>query len=74
MAFEYRDNSGIVRLTRQRRYWTIQFNGRHWGRWASPDAAATAAARHSTGISEWDRAAFDVPDDILDWRPLGDSL
>jgi hypothetical protein len=74
MAFEYRANSGVVRLTKQRRYWAIHFNGRRWGHWASPDAAAIAAARHSTGHSDWDRAPSDVPDDILDWRPLGDSL
>ncbi|HEX3992970.1 MAG TPA: hypothetical protein VHX39_17500 [Acetobacteraceae bacterium] len=74
MAFEYKANSGVVRLTKQRQYWAIQFNGRRWGRWASPDAAATAAARHSTGLSDWDRTPSDVPDDILDWRPLGDSL
>jgi hypothetical protein len=74
MAFEYKANSGVVRLTKQRRYWAIQFNGRRWGRWVSPEAAATAAACHSTGHSDWDRTPSDVPDDILDWRPLGDSL
>jgi hypothetical protein len=74
MPFEYKDKSGTVRLARQQRYWAIQFNGRQWGRWLSPDAAATAASHHKTGLSEWDRASFDVPADILDWRPLGDAL
>ena len=52
----------------------MAFNGKMRGRWTSPDAAATAASHHKTGLPEWDREQLAVPDDLLRWRPLGDSL
>jgi hypothetical protein len=74
MAYEYPAGTRILRLTRIRRRWVVEFNGRQSGNWPSPDAAAIAAARHKSGLDEWDREAFEVPDDLLEWRPLGDSL
>jgi hypothetical protein len=74
MAYEYPTGTSVLRLTRKRRYWAVQFNGRQIGRWQSPQAAAVAVARHESGLSEWDRGRFFVPDDLLKWRPLGDSL
>jgi hypothetical protein len=74
MAFEYPTGSSCLRLARRNRRWAVQFNGRRNGQWHSAEAAATAVARHETGLAEWDRALFDAPDDLLKWRPLGDSL
>jgi hypothetical protein len=74
MAYEYPTETSVIRLARIRRYWVVQFNGRQSGPWPSPDAAAAAVARHVSGLSEWDRASFDAPADLLDWRPLGESL
>jgi len=74
MAFEYSTSAGVLRLLRIQRRWAVQFNGRRSGEWHSPDAAATAAARHETGLLAWDRQRSDVSDDLLDWRPLGESL
>jgi hypothetical protein len=31
-------------------------------------------ARHRSGLADWDRRRIEAPDDLLDWRPLGDSL
>jgi hypothetical protein len=74
MAYEYPTSVGILRLLRVQRRWAVQFGGRRSGEWHSPDAAAIAAARHETGLSAWDRQRHDVSDDLLDWRPLGESL
>jgi hypothetical protein len=71
MAYEAK---GVLRLLRIQRRWALQFNGRRLGRWRSPDAAASAAARHQSGLAEWDRHRLEVSSDLLDWRPLGDSL
>jgi hypothetical protein len=54
--------------------WTIDFNGYRCGQWISPDDAVTAAARHMTGLVEWDRTLLAVPDDLLNWRPTGEHL
>jgi hypothetical protein len=74
MAYEYPTPKGVLRLLRVQRRWAVQFRGRRSGEWHSPDAAAIAAARHQTGLPTWDRHGADVSDDLLDWRPLGDSL
>lgn len=49
-------------------------NGRRWGKWRLPDDAAQAVARQISGLSERDTQQLDVPDDLLDWTPLGESL
>lgn len=54
--------------------WVIQFNGHLHGQWRSPDAAAIAVAQHQSGLPEWDREQSDASNDLLDWRPLGESL
>ena len=74
MAYEYAAEAKIIRLTKSRRVWQVEFNGRRGGSWNSPDAAAKAAAVHASGLSDWDRTQLYAPADVLDWRPLGDSL
>jgi hypothetical protein len=74
MAYEYSTSAGVLRLLRVQRRWEVQFQGRRSGEWHSPDAAAQAVARHETGLLTWDRRASDASDDLLDWRPLGESL
>jgi hypothetical protein len=74
MAYEYPTAKGVLRLLRIQRHWTLQFNGRRLGQWRSPDDAVIAVARHRSGLSEWDRHRLVVSSDLLDWRPLGDSL
>ena len=74
MPFEYTTDGGVLRLLGTRYQWTIEFNGRRCGRWASPDDAVTAAARHATGLPDWDNTLLLVPDDLLSWRPIGDNL
>ena len=74
MAFEYATSIGLLRLAQTDRGWVLNFVEDQGGIWTSPDAAVSAAARHETGLRAWDRANADVPDDLLDWRPLGESL
>ena len=74
MAYEYPTMAGVVRLFRIQQNWVMRFNGRQRGRWHSPDVAVVAIAQHQSGLSEWDRVRVAVPDDLLDWRPLGESL
>ena len=74
MAYEYATASGVLRLFRVGRCWSVEFDGHRRGRWSSPDEAAVAAACHRSGVPEWDRKRSDVSDDLLDWRPLGESL
>jgi hypothetical protein len=74
VAFEYPAEGSVIRLTKKSRLWGVEFNGRRVGNWASPEAAAIAVAHHASGLLEWDRAGSYAPHDILDWRPLGDSL
>ena len=74
MAYEYPTEAGVLRLLTIQRRWAAQFNGHLHGQWHSPDAAVIAVARHRSGLPEWDRVQADVPDDLLDWRPLGESL
>jgi hypothetical protein len=74
MAFEYPSSAGTIRLVQLRGRWLAQFAGCQSGRWASPDVAAKAVARHQTGVPAWDRRRVEAPEDLLDWRPIGESL
>jgi hypothetical protein len=74
MAFEYPTPVGVVWLSKARGAWTVRFTGKGHGRWRSPDAAAKAVARHQTGLPQWDGQREPVSQDIIDWRPLGDSI
>jgi len=74
MAYEYPSEAGTVHLVQIRGRWLLQFAGRRTGRWPSPDQAAKAAARHRSGLTDWDRQRIHVSEDLLDWRPIGDSL
>jgi hypothetical protein len=74
MAYEYLTSEGPLDLVRSGQRWFIKFNGCLQGQWLSPDEAANAAAGHRTGLSRWDQAHLVVPDDLLRWRPLGESL
>ena len=74
MAFEYPSAAGTVAVAKVRRGWRIVFAGHRHGHWSSPDEAVKAAARHRSGLNDWDRQRAAVSEDLLDWRPLGDSL
>jgi len=74
MAYEYPSAAGVLRLTKVRGRWLVHFAGRRSGRWPSPEVAAKAVAQHQSGLAEWDRQRDAAPEDLLDWRPLGDSL
>ena len=74
MAYEYPSAAGTVRLVEVEGRWLLHFAGRRTGRWVSPDVAAKAVARHQSGLAVWDRKRVDAPEDLLDWRPLGESL
>ena len=74
MAYEYPSTAGLLRLLQVEGRWLIHFAGRRRGRWLSPDEAASAAAHHRSGLAEWDRKRVEAPADLIDWRPLGDSL
>jgi hypothetical protein len=74
MAYEYPSAAGILLLTKVGGRWHVHFAGRQAGRWSSPDVAVQAVARHKSGLEEWDRKRVEAPADLLDWRPLGDSL
>jgi hypothetical protein len=74
MAYEYPSAAGTVRLIQIHGRWLLHFAGRRFGRWPSPDEAARAVARHQSGLVAWDRRRIEAPEDLLDWRPLGDSL
>jgi hypothetical protein len=74
MAYEYPSKAGVVQLIRADGRWLLHFKGQRVGHWPSPDLAARAVARHQSGLSAWDRRRLDAPEDLLDWRPLGESL
>ena len=74
VAFEFPTPAGVLRLLRQGCRWAVEFNGHRHGQWPTADAAALAAVRHRTGVPDWDRSRLVVSDDLLRWRPLGDSL
>ena len=68
MAFEHPTSAGVVRLVRAGKAWTVRFIGKRRGRWPSADAAAEA------GLWQWDKRREPVSPDIIDWRPLGESI
>jgi hypothetical protein len=74
MAYELRTAAGVLCIVRTGQCWTAQLNGRRWGKWRLPDDAAHAVARQFSVLSERDTQQLDVPDDLLDWTPLGESL
>ena len=74
MAFEFPIRGSTLRLLWTGRTWAVEFNGRRRARWTLADDAVTAAVRHTTGLAEWDRTQFVVPDDLLRWRPIGENL
>ena len=74
MAYEYPSTAGVVHLIRADGRWLLHFQGKRAGPWLSPDQAARAVARHRSGLSAWDRRRLEAPEDLLDWRPLGESL
>jgi hypothetical protein len=74
MAYEYPTPFGLVRLLKIGCRWAIAFKGRQVGQSPSSEAAAAAASGHETRLLDWDRARHEVPDDVLRWRPLGESL
>ena len=74
MAYEYPSVVGVLRLTRANGRWKLEFGGRRGGGWRSPDLAVRAVARHQSGLSAWDCRRVHAPEDLLDWRPLEDSL
>ena len=74
MAYELSTPRGMIRLIRTGNQWAVVFHGKRRGRWTSADDAAKAAALHSTGLDDWDNMSLVTSDDILRWRPLGDSL
>jgi hypothetical protein len=74
MAYEYPTACGVLRLQKLGRHWAVQFEGSRRVAWPTAEAAAKAVARRETGLPTWDAAWQDVSDDLLDWRPIGDSL
>ena len=74
MAFEYPTSAGTVRLTKAGQAWAVQFVGKKRGRWRSSDDAANAVGRHKIGLPQWDDSREPVSQDIIDWRPLGESI
>jgi hypothetical protein len=74
VAYEYPTRWGNLRLASSGGRWAIEFNGCLHGQWPSPDAAAMAAARHRTGLQKWDQSPLVASDDLLRWRPIGNSL
>ena len=74
MAYEYPSAAGVLRLMRVRGRWLVHFAGRRSRQWSSADEAARAVARHQSGLREWDRQQDEAPEDLIDWRPLEDSL
>jgi hypothetical protein len=74
MAYEYPSAAGPVHLIKVQGRWLLHFAGRNSGHWASPDTAARAVAQHRSGLADWDRQRAEAPEDLLDWRPLGESL
>jgi hypothetical protein len=74
MPYEYVTAIGVLRLVRLPGGWTIVFNGGRGGQWPTADAATRAVARHQSGVPEWDQAQHEAPEDLLRWRPLGNSI
>ncbi len=74
MPYEYPTHAGVLRVLKAGRRWAIEFRGHVSVRWTSPEDAVLAAVHHRTGVAAWDRERLCVSDDLLRWRPLGDSI
>jgi hypothetical protein len=74
LTYELPTSSGVLRLLRKQHRWVVTFDGGESPPWRSAEAAALAAARHRSGLVAWDETGTEVSDDLLDWRPLGESL
>jgi hypothetical protein len=74
MPYEYPTACGVLRLLKVGCRWAIEFDGSRLNLWTSPDEAAQAVARHSTGLAAWDRSRLDVSEDLLRWRAIGENL
>lgn len=75
LAFEFETDRGRLRLVRARGHWTISFADQRGGAYRSPECAVLAAAEHRSGVAAWDEfKSFEVSSDLLDWRPLGESV
>ncbi len=76
MAYEYRSTHGVIRLVRVRSRWRVEFGGAQWGGWPSASDAAAAVVGRASGLAAWDQLGDigNVPEDLLDWTPLGENL
>lgn len=75
MAYEFSTERGSLLLMKIRTSWVIEFAGGRAGSHPSAEAAVSAAASHTSGLSAWDALrGVEVSADILDWRPLGDNI
>jgi hypothetical protein len=74
MSFEFPAELGTLRLFKTGDRWTLEFKDSFRGGWTSPDDAATAAASQMTGLPDWDCTLSPAPDDLLNWRPIGDNI
>lgn len=74
MPYEFQTEEGLVRLVRLRGKWVIVFNGDRAGSWASPDDAVQALVQRRSGLAGWDGGRVTIPSDLVDWRPVGDSI
>ncbi|CAH2600544.1 conserved protein of unknown function [Rhodovastum atsumiense] len=74
MSYEFLTSGGAVRLVSVERHWLLEFSGRRRGAWRTADDAAAAVAHHKSGLRQWDRQSDEVSEDLLDWRPLAESL
>ena len=74
MAYEYPSEQGVIYLLKVGNYWTIRFQGRQGSQWRSPIDAAVAVSERNSGLPDWDKNLFDASNDLVDWRPTGDSL
>jgi hypothetical protein len=71
MSYEYQTTAGVLRLLNIGHHWAVEFNDVFCGHWRSPDEAASAAARHDSGVPEWDRVRLAVPYDLRQWTSTG---
>ena len=74
MPYEHPTTGGVPRLSDAGCRWSIEFNGRRRSPWISSNEAVSAAVRHSTGSTLWDRSRLAVSNDLLRWRPIGENL
>ncbi len=68
MSYEYPTKAGLLRLLKIGHRWSVEFNEVLCGHWSSANDAAFAAARHNTGVPDWDRTPLVVPGDLRRWK------